>query len=33
MLLLYIATGAFIIGGGIILVSNFATQKSSKKWY
>jgi len=30
MLILYIATGAFIMGGGLIMVSNMFSQKSRK---
>ncbi len=33
MLLLYIATGAFMIGGAVILIANFTAQKTTRKWY
>ncbi len=33
MLLLYIATGAFMIGGVVILIANFTAQKTTRKWY
>ena len=33
MLILYIATGAFLLGGAIILASIYIPQKSSRRWY
>ena len=33
MLLLYIATGAFMIGGAVILIANYTAQKTTRKWY
>jgi len=30
MLILYIAAGAFIVGGGIVLISGFTAQKSKR---
>ena len=33
MLLLSIATGAFIIGGAVILIANYSAQKTTRKWY
>lgn len=33
MLILYIATGAFVLAGGIILAANYTAQKSTRKWY
>lgn len=33
MLILIIATGAFIVGGGLILASNMAPQKPKRYWW
>ncbi len=34
MLILYIAAGAFILGGGIFMISEYTPQRSSsRKWY
>ncbi len=33
MLILYIATGAFILGGGIFFITEMLQQRSSRKWY
>ena len=33
MLILYIAAGAFVLGGGIFIISEYAPQRSSRKWY
>lgn len=33
MLILYIATGAFIVGGGLIMVSNVFAPRSRSRYY
>ena len=33
MLIIYIALGAFILGGVIFLALGFNPQRSSRKWY
>jgi hypothetical protein len=33
MLILYIAAGAFILGGGIFFLTEMAPQRSTRKWY
>lgn len=33
MLILYIAAGAFILGGGIFLMTEVLSQRSTRKWY
>jgi hypothetical protein len=33
MLILYIAIGAFVLGGGILLLNSISEQRSSRKWY
>jgi len=33
MLILYIAAGAFILGGGIFMLSEYTPQRSGRKWH
>lgn len=33
MLILYIATGAFVVGGGLVLISNIFAQRSRSRYY
>ncbi len=33
MLILYIAVGAFILGGGIFIVAEYTPERGSRKWY
>ncbi len=33
MLILYIATGAFVVGGGLVLISNVLAQRSRSRYY
>ena len=33
MIILYIATGAFILGGGIFLMMEIIPERSTRKWY
>ena len=33
MLIVYIATGAFVVGGGLILASNIFSQRSKSRYY
>jgi hypothetical protein len=33
MLIVYIASGAFVLGGGLVFFSNLASQRSRSRYY
>lgn len=33
MLIVYIATGAFIVGGGLVVISNMLSTRSRSRYY
>jgi len=33
MMILYIAAGAFVLGGGLVFISNLASGKSQSRYY